>query len=1049
MKKSLQLTCLLLYASTSLYAAEIVNNLKPSASFSAFYQDPVKGTVKDATGTTVPGVTVSVKGAQLSTQTNASGQYTIQAKAGDVLVFSSIGYQRKEITVGTQSVINVTLTDDSNDLETVVVTALGITRQARTLTYATQTIKSEDINNVKTPNLINSLNGKVAGVQINRTSGGAGGSARITLRGDKSTRNSQPLFVIDGMPILNPTGGPNVDIYSSMPDNGDILSTMNPEDIESVNFLKGASASALYGSAGSNGVILITTRKGKNGVSKFDFSSSVTFDRASVLPELQYSYLQTTAPTPASGAIDATAGSRESWGAKGTSPDYVDDFFQTGATWVNSVNFTSGNERSNNFFSYSNTANKGIVPTSKFDQNTINFRNSSKFFNDKLTLDANFMGSLQKVLNRSNPGTYFNPLTGLYLFPRGLDFDNYKNNYEYASPSRYLNAQNWWNLNLDKKFTGSDEQQNPYWILNRNPITTNNKNAYAAVSLNYAINNWLSVQTRGNYNYYYSEAERDVYATTSSVISGTNGKVYNNKLDSKTFYGDLLLLGNKNLNKDFNLGFTLGASISDSKKLNTTLENGFLSYPNIFAMSNLIFPGTNDNGRHLRLENHHIQTQSLFASAQIGYKNKLFLDLTDRQEWSSTLAFTPQQTYNYYSIGANAILTDLFKFPTAVNFAKIRASYATVGNGIEDNRTNPQPNIDAGTYVGPDGAPVTVGGLYLRPEQNQTIEIGTEWRLLNNKLSLDVTWYKSNIKHQFFKDVSITGGVAAGTKGDISAGNIQNTGLEATLSYKAFVENDFKWTTGLNFSRNKNKIVQLFPSEVSADPNAKYTLSGGGLNYLKQGGSFGDIYGATFKRNAAGNVIVDANGAPERDEKNTYLGNPNPKAIIGWNNSFSYKNFTLNVLVDGKFGGKVLSLSEPYYDAAGVSKRSADARDAGGVTVSNAVTESGTAWTGTTTAQNYYTAISGGGKNVIHEAYMYSATAIRLRELSIAYRVPVKSKVLHDLTLSAIGSNLFFFKKDAPFDPEQVSGVNAGGVGVDVFGAPAYRSIGFSLKCGF
>nr|WP_084407190.1 SusC/RagA family TonB-linked outer membrane protein [Pedobacter panaciterrae] len=1043
MRKSLQFTCLLLYASASVFAGVKKEKLKGETMFNSSYQEVIKGTVRDQDGTTLPGVSVKIKGTQTGTQTSASGQYSIQARQGDVLLFSFVGYENKEVTVGATGVIDVTLTSSSQSLETVVVTALGITRQSRTLTYSTQTVKNDELTTVKTPNLINNLNGKVAGVQINRTSGGAGGSARITMRGDKSTRNSQPLFVIDGLPILNPTGGPNVDIYSSMPDNGDILSTMNPEDIESVNFLKGAAASALYGSAGSNGVILITTRKGKNGTSKLDFSSSVTFDKASVLPKLQYSYLQTEAPTA------ATAGSRESWGAKGSSADPVTDFFKTGATWVNSVTFTSGNERSNNFFSYANTTNKGIVPTSKFDQNNLSFRNSSKFFDDKLTLDANFMGSLQKVINRTNPGTYFNPLTGLYLFPRGLDFNTYKTNFEYASPTRYLNAQNWWNLNLDKGYTGTDEQQNPYWILNRNPITTNNKNMYAAASLNYEINDWLNIQSRGNYNYYFSDAQRNVFATTSAVLSGPNGKVYNNKLESKTYYGDLILLGNKELNENFNLGFTLGGSISDSKKINTSIENAFLSYPNIFALSNLIFSGTNDNGRHYTIANHHIQTQSAFASAQIGYKNRLFLDLTDRQEWSSTLAFTPKQTYNYYSIGANAILTDLFKFPEAINFGKIRGSYATVGNGIEDNRTSPQPNIDAGTYVGPDGAPVAVGGLYLRPEQNKTIEVGTEWRLLRNKLTLDVTWYKSNIKNQFFKDVSITGGVAAGTKGDISAGNIQNTGIEATVTYNFISTTEFKWNSALNFSRNKNKIIQLFPSEVSTDPNSKYTLAGGGLNYLKEGGSFGDIYGNAYKRDASGRLVVDANGAPLRDETNTYLGNPNPKAILGWNNSFSYKNITLNVLVDGKFGGRVLSLSEPYYDALGVSKRSADTRDAGGIQLQNAATADGKAWTGTTTAQNYYTAISGGGKNVIHEAYMYSATAIRLRELSIGYRVPLKGGTVKDLTISAIGSNLFFFKKDAPFDPEQVSGVNAGGVGVDVFGAPAYRSIGFSLKCGF
>lgn len=1005
----------------------------------------VTGTVTEAgTGQPLAGASLSVEGTAINTVTDVNGKFKITGPLGAfVLGVNFVGYTARSVPVNENtSTLTVSLSLDNTELSTVVVTALGITKQARTLTYSTQTVKGEDLTAVKTPNLINSLNGKVAGVQINRTSGGIGGAVRITMRGDKSTRNSQPLFVIDGLPVVNPAGGAKVDIYATMPDNGDILSTINPDDIESINFLKGASASALYGSAGSNGVVLITTRKGKSGISKIDYSSSLTFDKAYVLPDMQFSYLQTTAPTA------TTAGSRESWGAKGSSPDHVKDFFKTGTTWINNVSFAAGNEKSSNLFSYSNTSNKGIMPTSNFDQHNVNYRNSSKLLNDKLTLDANFMGSLQTVKNRTTPGTYFNPLTGLYLFPRGLNFADYAANYEYFSDSRYLNAQNWWNLHLDKGLGGSDEQQNPYWILNRNAITTHNKNAYVAASLNYKINNWLSIQGRGNYNYFYSDAERDIYATTLSVISGTNGKVYNNKIDSRTLYGDALLIGNTDLNSNWSLGFTAGASIQDIKRANTTLENAFLSYPNIFALSNLIFPGTNDNGRHYKIENHRIQTQSVFASAQLGYKNKLFLDLTDRQEWSSTLTFTPKQTYNYYSVGANAVLSDVFKLPAAVNFAKVRASYATVGNGIEDNRTNPQPNIDAGTYVSPDGAPVKAGGLYLRPELNKSVEIGTEWRLLNNRLTLDITWYKSNIKHQFFKDVSIIGGVAAGTKGDISGGDIQNAGIELIAGYKVLTQKHFTWNTGINFTRNKNTIKELFPSEVSVDPNVKYTLDGGALNYLKQGGSFGDIYGNTYKRNTAGQLIVDANGAPQRDEANSYLGNPNPRFTMGWSNNFSFHKISLNILVDGKFGGKVLSLSEPYYDALGVSKRSADLRDAGGITLTNAVNASGSEWKGVTTAQNYYTAISGGGKNVIHEAYMYSATAVRLREVALTYKTGVTGRVIKDITVGVIGSNLFFFKKSAPFDPEQVSGVYPGGVGIDVFGLPAYRSIGFSVKCG-
>ncbi|MFT3978891.1 MAG: SusC/RagA family TonB-linked outer membrane protein [Ferruginibacter sp.] len=1008
----------------------------------------ITGQVTDESNSApIAGAAIKVKGTSAGTSADDNGRFTLNVSSGNIsLEVSSIGFEIKVVAVSSNTQnVTITLKRETGELNNVVVTALGITRQAKTLTYSTQTIKNDALTTVKTPNLINSLNGKVSGVQINRTSGGVGGSARIVVRGDKSTRNSQPLFVIDGQPITNPTGTPpNVDIYSSLPDNGDVLSSLNPDDIESINFLKGSAASALYGSIGSNGVIVITTRKGRSGVSKIDFSSSVTFDKAYGLPKLQHSYLQTTAPSTTS------AGSAESWGAKGSSPAHEDNFFQTGTTFVNGITLSSGNERSNNFFSYSNTYNKGVVPTSNFTQNNINFRNSSKFFDNKLTFDANVMGSLQNVTNRVNPGMYFSPLLGVYLFPRGLDFNEYKENYEYQSPSRYLNAQNWWNINLDKGFSGSDQQQNPYWVLNRNKVTTDNKNLYTAVSLNYALNPHLNIQARGNYNYFNSDARRNVYATTQATISGTNGKLYNNTLDSRTYYADLILRGDNAINSDLSINYLVGTSIQDNKKKTDELENALLVYPNIFTLSNLTWPGQSGGGVHNKTLNYRSQLQSIFASAQFGYKDRLFVDLTDRHEWSSTLAYTPKDNYNYYSVGVSAVLSEMLKMPSSINYSKVRASYGIVGNGIESNRSHPQPYIDAGSLIQPTTSPATKFGLYLQPELNKTIEIGTEWAFLNNRLLFNATWYKSNVLHQFIGNIGVPPGslsdITAGNV-DFCAGNVQNTGIEATLSYKVIDKKDFQWTTTVNASANKNKIKELFPSQVPVDPKTLFALTGGGFNYLVKGGSFGDIYGTTFKRDDQGRILVDADGVPSRNEDKTYLGNPNPKFILGWNNSFSYKHVTLGFLIDGKFGGKVLSLSEPFYDAYGVSQRSADARDAGGVVIQNAVIDGGGAWTGKTDAQKYYSKI--GGRNEIDEAYMYSATAVRLRELSLGYSFPVKGKTIKNLSLSVIGSNLFFFKKDAPFDPEQVSGVNPGGVGVDVFGLPVYRSIGFNLKCGF
>ncbi len=1027
-----------------------------SSLYAAAQTRSLNGVVTDAAGKALSAASVKVKGRQTGTLTDESGRFTLSIPARNVILeISSTGYANKEVTVaGDATAVSVSLTADVHQLEGVVVTALGISRKSRTLTYSTQSVTGEDLSTVKSTNVLNSLNGKVAGVQVNRTSGGAGGSVRVVLRGDKSTRNSQPLYVVDGLPIVNPTGGPDPGLYNSAPDAGDILSSINPDDIESVNVLKGASASALYGSQGSNGVILITTKKGKSGTAKVDFSSSITFDKPFVYPQLQYNYNQSTPQTA------GNPGSEDSWGSKGATlpnSNYVKDFFQTGITFINSISLSSGNEKSSNYLSYSNTDNKGILPTSTFRQNTLSFRQSSKLLNDKLIFDGTFIGSIQNAHNRLTPGIYFNPLTGLYLFPRGLDFNSYKN-YAYFSQSRYLSAQNWWNINYDKDqangggWGGQDYQQNPYWVLNRNPVDNKNQNVYASVSLKYLLTNWLTLQARGNINHFINEYQRNVYATTQGTLSRFNGSLAVAKSNSTTRYGDLLLTGERSLNKDLGLNFTAGTSIQDQQG-NMTIINGSPTVPNVFLESALdratldIRNFNADNGAPARK-----RIQSVFASAQLGYRNKLFADLSTRSDWSSTLAFTPTEKkgYNYYSIGSSAVLSELLQLPAIINFAKLRISYAVVGNDIAAFSTYPLYTFSNGGLANlPGSSPVnTVPGLELKPEKNKSFEIGTQWAFLQNRLSVDLTWYRSNTTNQYFSGVTLLAGTS--TKSDINAGNIRNTGIEASVSYKVYSTSNFSWTSMLNFSHNQNKIITLFDPAVVKDASiaSRYALgSSGGYTMLKQNGVFGDLYGRTFQTDNAGRMIVNATThLPLFTD--SLMGNPNPKFIIGWNNTFNVKNFTINFLVDGKFGGKVLSLTEGYLDQMGVSKRSGDARDNGGtVAISNAVDDAGHPWSGSVDAKTYYKHI--GGKTPAGAAYTYSATAVRLRELSITYRLPVNHKVFKDIRLGVVGNNLFFFKKDAPFDPEQVAGVNAGGVGIDAFGMPATRSIGMSLKCSF
>ncbi|SKB65702.1 TonB-linked outer membrane protein, SusC/RagA family [Soonwooa buanensis] len=976
-------------------------------------------------------------------------------------------------------------TTKTKDIEAVVVTALGVKRQAKSLTYSAQQIGGDELTAVKTPNLLNAINGKVSNVQINKTNG-VGSSVRVIMRGNKSTANASPLYVIDGIPMFNGTGSAaDISQFSTMPDGGDVMSSINPDDIESINFLKGASASALYGSAGGNGVVLITTKKGRAGQSSITYNTSITMDRAYSLPKLQHSYLSY---DPA--ATGSTAGeSHESWGAKGTSKDYLKDFLQTGATWVNSLSFQSGNEKSSNYFSIGNTTNKGVVPLTNFDQYNVSFRNSSKFLDDKLTLDASFLGSLQNSINRQTPGASFSPLVSLYWLPRGVDFDQYgPNNYTYPDASRLLTGQNWWEIGDDGKFKGNPATQNPYWILNRNKVTTNNRNVYTSVSLSYQINPWLSARARGNYNWNTSKSQRNIYAYSDptllitankdaegNVMPGTNnGRLLKDTFENSSTYGDVLLIGNPKITEDISLDFTIGGSINTLRKTKTRLDNSHLVNPNLFLESNLSWP-VDDNGKPLPPAdgNHNSysstkqQTQSFFASTSVGFKNLLYVDVTFRNDWDSTLSGTGSYSYDYESIGVNTILSSVFKLPEAINFWKLRGSYATVGLGLQPNNTYSMTSspfnygLDNGFIIATTAGNVPKetwnGILSPKPELNKTLEVGTELRMLKNRLSFDFTYYNSNTTNQLLP-IELTGNFGGIVSGfyTINAGKIRNTGFESSLSYKVFKSEKFGWTTTLNASANTNKIIELFPSELGVPSDWKMSLAGGGsYTKLVLGGSFGDIYGTQFQRDDQGRILVDENGKPTRTKDVHYLGNPNPKFMIGFANEFNIGKLGISFLVDGKFGGHVLSLTERANDLYGVSQASADARDAGGVRIPNAVYAPGTAnpssaYTGLTDAKTYYQAVGGVLPNTgIDEAYIYKATNIRLRQASVSYTFDVNSKYMKNATVSLVGSNLFFLYKKAPFDPEQVSGNTPGGVGVDSFGNPITRSLGLSLKANF
>ncbi|HEY4325888.1 MAG TPA: SusC/RagA family TonB-linked outer membrane protein [Mucilaginibacter sp.] len=984
---------------------------------------PVKGVVKDSTGELLAGVSVSIKGTTTGAQTNVNGEFSLNANTGDVLVFTYIGYLRKEVTV-TGGTMTVIMSRDSHSLNEVVVTALGVKRSEKSLVYANQVVDGAALNTVKSDNLMNSLNGRVAGVDISPSSSGVGGSVKVVLRGSKSfAGTNQPLYVIDGVPITNGSnynGQPN-STYGGSPDGGDGISNLNPDDIESMTVLEGASAAALYGSQAANGVILITTKKGKAGKAEINFSSSYMDESISYKPEFQNQY-------------GVTPNGNQSWGAKLSTPataDNVGDYFQHGSNFTNAINLSAGSEAAQSYFSYANTYATGVQPTNSLNRNNFTFRETAHFLNNKLTVDVNTNYVNQKVINTPGQGFYFNTLPGLYLFPVGEDITPYKNNYGIPQPARNgLLTQNW--------IANEDIQQNPWWILHNNPNKSNRDRLLINSTVRYDIANWLNIQARGNVDRTADIFEQDLYSGTNPVLTqGENGSFQRSEQTVTQMYGDFIANFKIPMKSNFKIDGLVGTSITDNNTVGTAFGPGTgLLIPNVFISQNVLTSGSSNV---LTLPANHNQIQSIFGSLNISFKTWAYLTLTDRSDWSSTLSFTDKNSYSYPSVGLSLIVSEMTKLPDFISYAKVRGSYAEVATPVPVYVTNLTSTNGSGgvTLVNP------VPNPQLKPTNTKSYEAGADLRFFNNKLTFNYTWYKSNSYNQFIQ--YSPGASSPYTIGYLNAGNIENTGMEVKLGYDFVRSSAFNWNSSFNYSYNKNTIIELQPGK----PNATIELTGAGANayesVLTQGGSYGDIWGVKYQRNAAGQIMVNSSNAPINSGIFEKVGNPNPKFQMGWENTFNYKKFNLNILVDGKFGGQVLSMTQMLMDSYGVSAVTGDTRNAGGVTV-NAVDPSGKA----VTKVDPYTWYSAqGGRSGIAEPYMYSATVVRLRSASIGYTQPLTNSFAKSIRISLIGSNLIYFYKKAPYDPEITMSTANGLNGVDVFNQPTTRRLGAQLNVTF
>ncbi|WP_420534951.1 TonB-dependent receptor [Alistipes megaguti] len=995
----------------------------------------VRGVVTDVTGMPVIGASVLVKGTTVGVSTDVDGAYELQIPASDtpaVLVVNFLGYEPVEMAVGNRSEVNFTLREQAQTVDAVVVTALGIKRSEKALSYNVQQVASEDIVANKDVNFINSLNGKVAGVNINASSSGVGGASKVVMRGTKGIdQSSNALYVIDGVPMYNLAGEGGTEFDSA--GTSEAVADINPEDIESVSVLTGAAAAALYGSRASNGAIVITTKKGKAGFTSLTVTSTTEVSSPLVTPAFQNRY----------GTGDPRANSTDrSWGklltaAERSGYDPVEDYFQTGVIGTETVSFSTGNDRNQVYLSASAVNSRGVVPNNAYDRYNFTARNTTSFLKDRMTLDIGASYIMQQDRNMTNQGVYSNPLVSAYLFPRGEDWE-YMRLFELYDPSRKIYTQNW---------VQSDDyaMQNPYWINYRNLRENDRKRYMLSASLSYKILDWLSVAGRIRIDNAVNNYTEKYYASTNTTITeGSNNGLYGKTVtQDQQSYGDLLVTINKSFGDDWTLNANIGGSFSkmsqDADKVRGPIRNDGI--PNLFNVFQLD-DATTQRSQAGWAE----QTQSVFASAEVGYKGTYYLTLTGRNDWPSQLAGprSVKSSFFYPSVGGSVVVSQLIpNMPEELSYIKVRGSWASVGLPFARFLANPTYEWDNANKVWVDKSNYPMYDL--KPERTDSWEVGLTMRFLRH-FNLDVSYYNTKTYNQTF-DPQISVSSKYSTL-YVQTGSVRNRGVELALGYSN-EWGKFAWSSNFTLSSNQNRILELVDNYRHPETGQLITkdrLNIGGLGQarfiLKKGGSLGDLYSiADLKRDSDGNIYTAADGSIEVEYNvdDIKLGSVFPKANMAWRNDFKWGNFNFGFMLSARLGGVVFSRTQAAMDYYGVSESSAEARDRGYVEINGGDRISPFVW--------YDTVAKGDG---VPQYYTYSATNFRLQEASIGYTIPKKKLGdVCEITLSLVGRNLWMIYCQAPFDPESVATTGNYYQGIDYFMMPSLRNIGFNLRLKF
>ena len=1006
-------------------------NIIPQPKTGTVVVKQVTGRVVDEKNEPLIGVNIRVEGTDDGTVTDLEGKYVIKASIGSILSFTYIGYISSYVKIADKNVYNIQMSANVEALNEVVVTALGIKREQKALSYNVQQVKSDQLTNVKDANFINSLNGKVAGVNINSSSSGVGGASKVVMRGTKSIeQSSNALYVIDGIPMFNFGGGGSMENGSQGVTES--IADINPDDIESISVLTGAAAAALYGSNAANGAIVINTKRGKVGKLQVSVSSNTEFAKPFVLPHFQNRY-----GTGSSGK--AGNSTTLSWGTllnDASRRNYEPrDFFDTGITYTNSITLSTGTDKNQTFFSAAAVNSEGIVPNNRYNRFNFTFRNTTNFLNDRMKLDVGASYIIQNDRNMTNQGAYSNPIVPVYLFPRGDDFNLIKV-FERWDPARKIKTMFW------PQGEGDLRMQNPYWIAYRNLRTNDKKRYMLSASLSYDITDWLNISGRVRVDNSSTKYEQKLYASSNTTLTegSAQGFYAISKPDETQVYADALANINKRLG-DYSIVVNIGASIVDNKYDELSYRGPIRAngIPNVFNVFDL-----DNTQKKARQDEWEEQTQSIFASAEVGWKSMLYLTLTGRNDWASQLANSSSTCFFYPSIGLSAVVSEMVKLPSFVDYLKVRGSFSSVGMPYPRNLTSPTFEYDETTQTWKPKTHYPIGDL--KPERTDSWELGLDMRLFKD-FNLSLSWYLANTFNQTFDPkISVSSGY---TTIYLQTGYVRNQGVELSFGYGHTWKKDFRWQSNFTLSHNKNKIIELVKDYIhpeTGEPINKDRLDVGGLGkarfILKTGGSLGDLYTQSdLKRDDNGMVEISPAGTlvTVNNRPDIKLGSVFPKCNLAWNNQFSWKGFNISALVTTRIGGIVYSATAAAMDQYGVSESSAVARDNGGVLVNGR---------NRVDAQTWFTAI--GSQSGLPQYYTYSATNIRLQEAAIGYTLP--RKWLHDvcdIQLSVVGRNLCMIYNKAPFDPEAVATTGNYYQGIDFFMLPSTRNIGVNVKINF